>query len=449
MKPVVRLFTVFFILFQFLFVFSSALHAQGVRLIRDVEIEDTIRAYATPLLTAAGLNSDDVEIYLVDDNTLNAFVAGGQKLFINTGLLMAATGPGEVIGVIAHETGHISGGHLARLGAALDRAATSQIITTILGGAALLAGRGDVGAAVFSAGQQTGQRAFLAFSRTQEGAADQAALTFLNATKQSAKGLATFLDRLKDQELLTTASQDPYVRTHPVTLSRIDTIEAFIKTSPYSDAPPDPDFLIRHARVRAKLIGYSLGLGKARRTYKDDLTSVPARYALAIAYYRKGELKKALPLINSLLEDAPEDPYFNELKGQMLYENGRPKEALPAYIKTAELLPKSALIRRALAQVQIELGPEWLEAAIENLKLSLTVERNSYSAWRQLGIAYGKNGDIARASLALGEAALLHGDADQALYNAGKAQQTFKSGTPEWLQAEDIRNAAEQLHSKK
>ena len=449
MKPVVRLFTVFFILSQFLLVFSSALHAQGVRLIRDVEIEDTIRAYATPLLTAAGLNSDDVEIYLVDDNTLNAFVAGGQKLFINTGLLMAATGPGEVIGVIAHETGHISGGHLARLGAALDRAATSQIITTILGGAALLAGRGDVGAAVFSAGQQTGQRTFLAFSRTQEGAADQAALTFLNATKQSAKGLVTFLDRLKDQELLTTASQDPYVRTHPVTLSRIDTIKAFIKTSPYSDVPPNADFIKRHERVRAKLIGYSLGLGKARRTYKDDLTSEPARYALAIAYYRKGELKKALPLINSLLKDEPEDPYFNELKGQMLYENGRPKEALPPYIKTAELLPKSALIRRALAQVQIDLGPEWLDAAIENLKLSLTVERRSYSAWRQLGIAYGKSGDIARASIALGEAALLHGDADQALYNAGKAQQTFKPGMPEWLQAEDIRNAAEQLHNKK
>lgn len=449
MSPVIRFVTAILFVSQIVVVLASPVSAQGLKIIRDVEIENTLRANATPLFEAAGLKPDAVKIFLVDDKTLNAFVAGGQNLFVNTGLLMAAKTPGEVIGVIAHETGHISGGHLARIGAALDRAATSQIITTILGGAAVIAGRGDVGAAIFAAGQQTTQRAFLAFSRTQEAAADQAALTFLDRTHQSAKGLIAFLDILKDQELLSTASQDPYVRTHPITTSRIETIEAFIKKSPYSDVPAKPDFIKRHQRMRAKLIGYSSGLGKARLTYRDDLTTVPARYALSIAYYRKGNLKKALPLIDSLLKENPDDPYFNELKGQMLYENGRAKDALPAYIKAVQLLPESPLLRRELAKVQLDLGPEWLDAAIENFKISLRAERRSSFAWRQLGIAYGRKGDTARAALALAESALLHGRTIEAIYNAGKAQQTFKTGTPEWLQAEDIRNAAEQLQNKK
>jgi len=418
--------------------------AQRLSLIRDAEIEHTIRAFSTPLFRAAGLNASAVRIYLINDRSLNAFVAGGQKLFLNTGLLIRSEHAGQVIGVIAHETGHIEGGHLSRTHDAMRNATAQTILGLLLGGAAAAAGRPDVGAAVIAGGQSASLRTFLQYSRTQEAAADQAAMRLLEDTGQSARGLLEFLGTLSGQELLTVGRQDPYLRTHPLTRERILALEDFISRSKFADRAIIPEFVEMHARMRAKLIAFLESPQAALRAYSPDDQSIPARYARAIAYYRTPDLEKALPLVDGLIAERPEDPFFHELKGQMLFENGRVTEALAPYERAVELAPTQPLIRTDLARVQLALNdPTMLELAILNLRSGLRHERGRSFAWRQLAIAYGRNGQMGESALALAEEAVLLGNRKDAQFHAGKAERLLPKGSPGWLKAQDIRRQAE------
>lgn len=418
-------------------------------MIRDVEIENIIREYATPVFEAAGLNPKSIKTYLVNDHRLNAFVAGGQNMFINTGLLLKADTPGQVIGVIAHETGHIAGGHLARTHDALSKTAAAQIVSMILGGAAVLAGAPEAGAAVLSGGQTVALRSFLAYSRGHEGAADQAAMTYLDRTGQSAKGLLEFMGKLESNELLINASRDPYLLTHPLTRERIDALEAHVARSEYSDVPDAPRLVALHERMKAKLMGY-MSPGQAFRTYKKTDTSVPARYARAIAYFQKARVEQFLELIDGLLAEYPDDPYFHEVRGQGLYENGDAKAALPSYAKAVELLPESDLLRLELARVELAVGnPSMLDDAIENLKFASHYDRFSPTINQLLGNAYYKKGDEARARLYHADAAFLRGEMEKAIYNGEVAARSFKNGSSEWLRAKDIINAAKLAQQKR
>jgi len=418
--------------------------AKGLSLIRDAEIENTIRDYATPVFRAAGLDPDAINIYLVKDPTINAFVAGGQNIFIHTGLLVKTDNASEIIGVIAHETGHISGGHLSRIQNALSKSSVPAILGFILGGAATIAtGRGDIGAAISAGGQSVAQRNFLRYSRTQEASADHAALKFLDSTKQSAKGLSQFMKVLEDQELLSTANQDPYVRTHPLSRERIVTIENHVEHSPYSNVLPSPFQVKSHARIKAKLYAFLNTPGRTLRAYKKSDSSIAARYARSIAYYKNAKIDPALELLDGLLKEMPTDPYFHELRGQILFENGRISEALKSYGKASDLLPNSFLIRRELARAQIEKNdPKLIDMAIKNLRIALPKEPRTAFTWRLLATAYGRKGDMGNSSLALAEEALINGKTDIASYHAGRAEKLFASGSREWLQAQDILMAA-------
>jgi predicted Zn-dependent protease len=419
--------------------------AQKLSFIRDTEIENTIRAYATPVFLAAGLDPTAVRIYLVNDKSLNAFVAGGQNLFINTGLLMRAKHAGQVIGVIAHETGHIAGGHLARSHDAIRNATAESILAMVLGSlAGVAAGRPDLGSAVVSGGQNSALRSYLTYSRTQEGSADAAAMRFLDQTGQSASGLLEFMHTLEGEDLLPASRQDPYLRTHPLSRDRILALEDFVAKSPNSDKPDKPEFEEMHARMVAKLSGFLESPVTTLRRYPLTDTSLPARYAQTIAFWRKLDMEKALASIDALIAEHPEDPYFHELKGQMLYETGHPAEALEPYETAVRLLPDAPLLRISLAEVQLALDNwELLEPATINLRAALLQERHRPYVWHQLGIAYGRKGDMAQSSLALAEEALLIGDKPKARYHAGKAEQLLPRGSPGWLQAEDILQAAE------
>lgn len=414
--------------------------AQGISLIRDAEIEDTIRTMATPLLQVAGLNPESVSIHLVNDKTLNAFVADGQRLFINTGLLMRAESAQQVIGVIAHETGHMAGGHLSRMGKAQDQGTATALIATILGAAAGIAtGRGDVAGAVIAGGVGAAGRGFLSFTRSQENSADQAALKFLDATKQSANGLLEFMQILEGQELLNAANQDSYARTHPLTSDRIDAIRAHIDSSAYSKIGDDPAMQLAFERTKAKLIGYFDQPTLTLRKFPPSDVSIPARYARAFAYSKIPEPDHALAELDSLLQTVPDDPYFLELKAQVLFENGKIDAAIPPFRRAVEQLPDEPLLRTEYARVLIESQrKEDIEEAVKQLKLSLSRDRNSSSAWRQLGIAYGKLGDVGRSSLALAEEALMRGNGSEVKFHAGRASEMFPRGSPEWLQAEDL-----------
>jgi predicted Zn-dependent protease len=424
--------------------------AQKFSLIRDAEIENTIRVFSTPLWQAAGLAPDSIQVLLVNDDALNAFVAGGQNLFINTGLLIRAETSLQVIGVIAHESGHISGGHLSRMGDQLDNVGYSSLLGALLGaGAAVLTGRGDVGAAVMAGTSGAGVRNFLAFSRTQEASADAAAMRFLEGTGQSARGFLEFFEILGEQELLSVAQQDPYVRTHPLSRDRVEAVRAHIAKSRHSSAPENPAFAAMHARTKAKLIGFSKPLQQALRTYPESDRSVPARYARSIAYYRVANMPRALALIDELIREYPNDAYFHELRGQMLFENQRGVEAIPSYERAVALASDSALLHAGLAHAQIESGDATLlDSAVSHLQFALSKEPREASSWRFLATAYGRQNKMGEGSRALAEEALLQRRLVDAIGLAKRAQSLLKNGSPDWLRAADIIQIAEETQKK-
>ncbi|MCG8507646.1 MAG: M48 family metalloprotease [Rhodospirillales bacterium] len=431
--------------------FSGTVSAAKKRtFIRDSEIENTIRTFATPVFQVAGLDPSAIQVYIVKDPRLNAFVAGGQKLFLYTGLLMHSEEPGALIGVIAHETGHIAGGHLSQTRDALAKSSAQQILATVVGAAAAVASkRGDVGAAVIAGGQGLGQSTFLHYSRTQEGAADSAAMRYLDATGQSARGLLAFLEGLADQELLSTRHQAPYLRTHPLTRDRIRALQDHVARSQFSDKPYPERYLDMHARMRAKLKAFIDPPSRTLRLYKETDQSIAARYARAIAYYRRPDLDKALPIIESLIAEHPHDPFFLELKGQILFENGRGDEALAPYQAAVRLVPSAPLLRLQLARVQLERNnPVYLDPAIENLRAALQKEPRSVSIWRNLAIGYGRQGNMGMSALALAEEAYIRGKKPEARHHAAKAKKLLPSGSPGALQADDILRATEKENGK-
>jgi predicted Zn-dependent protease len=426
-------------------------HAQrGMSLIRDAEIEHIIRTYATPLWQVAGLDPDSIDIHIVNDDSLNAFVAAGQNLFMNTGLLLRSENPSQVIGVIAHESGHISGGHLSRTQDEIGNAMTSSILGMLLGGAAMATGRGDLGAAIMQGSQQLAMNNFMSFSRGQESAADTAAMRFLDATGQSAKGFAEFFDILGEQELLSANQQQPYARTHPLSRDRVDAVRTFIAKSRFSDTPTKPEFELMHSRMKAKLTGFMRPLQATLKSYPETDTSMPARYARSIAYYRVANLAKSTALIDQLIAEYPNDAYFHELKGQMLFENGRGAESLPSYERAVSLDPASPLLRVELAHAQIERNDPALRVkAIEHLQFALSKEPNETMSWRYLATAYGQNDQMGESSLALAEEAMLKRNTVDAVGLAKRAQGLLPRGSANWLRAGDIIALNAKIQKKK
>lgn len=424
--------------------------ANALSLIRDAEIENTIRVWSTPLFEAAGLVPDDVRIILVGDKRLNAFVAGGQNLFLNTGLLLRSDHAGQVIGVIAHETGHISGGHLARLPEAMKQATAMAILSLFLGAAAgVAAGRPDAAVAGMAGGMTAAERTFLAYTRTQEASADQAGVTFLEANGLSARGLMEFFDILSGQELMITSRQDPYVRTHPLTKERVDFVRGFVEKSKFKDAELPPEWVDMHKRMKAKLFGFTEPISRTMTTYKESDTSIEARYARAVALYRKPDLPAALAVIDGLIKERPNDPFFHELRGQTLFENGKAREALPSYQRAVDLLPSSGLIRIDLARTMLEFNePEMDQKAIAHLNEALRQENENSRAWRQMAIAEGRVGNIGMAALALAEEAVLRGDYRTALGQGLRAERLLPVGSPPHMRVQDLQAQARREMAK-
>lgn len=411
-------------------------------LIRDAEIEHIIRLYATPLFQAAGLEPSAIKVYLVQDKGINAFVAGGMNLFINTGLILKAKSANQLIGVIAHETGHIAGGHVIRTREALTQARGAALLATILGAAVIVAGGGSTGAGVVLGGRGVAERLVYSFSRSQENAADQAALSYLDAIGQSARGLMEFFDVLGQQELFSSARQDPYLSTHPLTRERISAVRSHVETAPNAGSPAEFDALF--ARMTAKLAGYLEKPDVLRRRYPDSDRTVEARYAHAIGLYRQAKIGPALALIDELLRERPDDAFFQELRGQVLLENGRIEEALPAYRRAVELEPDEPLLRVGLAQALIETAtPAGGDQAAIELERAMQVDRDNAGAWRLLGAAYSLKGDEAMAALATAESALLRNQMEDAARFAERAVKGLDPGTPAWLRAQDILAATE------
>ena len=425
---------------------EAAAQSRRPSLIRDAEIEATLRAYADPIFAAAGLDTSAVQVHLINDKRINAFVSNGMQIFIHTGLLMEAKTPNEVIGVIAHETGHITGGHLARQKEELENR-TIEAIIGILAGVAIgvASGSGEAGVGAATLGQSIAQRNLLQYTQAQEGAADQAAFGLLEATHQSPKGMVDFFRVLARQEALSAINQDPYMRTHPLTTSRVDSAEAALKRSPYAEAKDPPELIERHQRMLAKLTGFLEPLGRVMNIYPEKDQSVPARYARAIAYFRVSRTEEALAAMDSLLAEAPDDPFFIEQKAQILYDRGRLADALPLYQRALDIAPQEPLIRMELAETQVGLeDPSLLESATANLNEVVRMEPRNARAFHLLATAYGRAGNEPMANLAQAEEFLARGKNKEAKAYADRALEGLKVGSPGYLKAQDIQFAADQ-----
>ena len=418
----------------------TARPAMAQSILRDAETEALFRDMSKPLIEAAGLRPRNVEIVLVHDRSINAFVAGGQIVYVHSGLISAADSANEVQGVIAHELGHITGGHVLRFEEGMKMATGIMLLSLVLGAAAMAAGAGDAGAAVLAAGQQAAMTKFLAFNRTQESAADQAGASFLNKAGISGKGSITFFKKLQNLEFrLAIPQEDSYARTHPLTGERVQALQNVYQASGNWESPSDPALEERFQRVKAKLLGYVDTPQRTLAVYPETDKSVPARYARAYAWHKSAYPQRAQAEIDSLLSDHPHDPYFLELKGQVLLESGKPKDALESLRQAVAMAPDQPLIAALLGHALISTeDPKNFEEAKRVLRGAIGRDNSNPFAWYQLGIVYDREGDLGRAALATAERYNLQAQPRLALANAEHALLSLPTGTPDWLRAQDI-----------
>jgi predicted Zn-dependent protease len=417
----------------------------GIPTIRDAEIEQLLRDYTQPILRAAGLSQQNIRVVIINENAFNAFVMDAQRIFVFSGALMQATTPNQMIGVFAHETGHIVGGHLSKMRQELANAQTAAIVAMLLGMGAMVAGArsnsmdmSNVGMAALSAPQSYLAHTLLAYQRAQEEQADRAGVRFLTMTGQSAKGMYETFKHFADETLFSSSSIDPYVQNHPMPTERMAALAEVAKTS-FWDKKDPPELQFRHDMMRAKLYGFTERPGGVIRRYPSTNTSISARYARAISAYRFGDLHAAIGQIDSLIAAMPNYPYFYELKGQALLEGGHPAEAIAPLRRAVELAPNPSLIQITLAQALIATNSaKMADEAVPLLRAALVKEPESGEAYEQLAMAYGRKGNLADADLASAQAAFARGDNKTARELAARAKTRFPVGSPGWVRADDI-----------
>lgn len=418
----------------------------GIPLVRDSEIEALLRDYSTPIFRAAGFKSNYVNIHLVNSNAFNAFVADSRRMFMNVGTLKQAGTPNEVIGVIAHEAGHIHGGHLARIRQAVAGARTVAIVSQILAGVAIAAGAaaGSANAAqggfgILQGSSTLAQRTILAHQRTEEISADRAAVTFLEKTGQSGKGMLKTFETLQRQIPVSARFVDPYTLSHPLPRQRISLISQLIEKSKYRDRKDSPELIARHALMRAKLAAFTEHPRSVGGKYPKKDKSLAADYARAIVAYRHGNPKKAQKVIDKLIKRSPKYPYFWELKGQAFLESAQPEKAIAPLRKALSLKPGEPLIESMLGHALVAANnPKYNKEAIRVLSRAVNRDQSIGIAHRQLAIAYNRQGQVAEATLATANGLFYLGDLQGAKLHASRAKKKFPRGSRGWIQADDI-----------
>ena len=423
--------------------FSAIMPAQASAqtIIRDTEIENYLSEWFAPIFEANGMSPDQVNVILVQSNELNAFVAGGSNIFLYTGLIQKTEHPGELIGVMAHELAHITGGHLVRGRKAQQQASYESILGTIIGlGAAIASGDSSAAGAGSVAGNSVATRRFLSTTRSFEASADQAAIRSMEKANMNPEGLLSFMRKLEGQEVLPQTQQSEYVRSHPLTRNRVESLKARVTQSTKTNQAFSQEWIEQHKRMKAKLLGY-INPEQISWVFDDRDASVAAIYARAIAAYRQDDLVKSIGYIDQLIEREPQNAYFYELKGQVLLDFGKVSEAIPQYRKAVELDSDSGLIRMAMAQAQIQqnnVSEAQLKDAIQNLKRAAREEPRSTRVHRLLATAYGKIKEDSKARLHLAEEALLQRKYSYAKSQANIALKGLQADSADALRARDI-----------
>ena len=424
--------------------------SQSVPIIRDAEIEQLLYDYTTPIFKAAGIKNK-IQIIIVNDQSFNAFV-DGQRMFVNIGALMQAETPNEIIGVIAHETGHLANGHQQRLREQIKRAQTMAVIGMLLGIGAGVAGATTGNSAAAGAGggiaagsNEIAMRTLLNYQRSEEAAADRAAVNYLNATGQSTKGMLITFERFSSALALSGAKVDPYRVSHPLPRERIAALETLAKQSPYYDKKDSPELQLRHDMARAKIAAYTDHFTELRRMFKDNPRGLPARYGEAILAVESGSPKNAVEKVKDLIKDEPKNPYFLELLGDALIKANDPAGAANAYKRSAELDPRgSSLLRVSYGHALLLTNdPKNVPLAITEIRAGIAKEPEFAAGYGYLALAYGRSGQVALADLATADMHYYSGNRMQARIFATRAQQKLARGSAEWLRAQDILNTTQ------
>jgi len=427
-------------------------HAQenkGPPILRDTESEALLREYTRPILRAAGLEKQNIQMVIINDSSFNAFVADGRRIFVNYGAIMKSETPNQLIGVLAHETGHLAGGHLAKLREQLSQAQTQMIIAMLLGAGAMVAGAAgggsglaNAGAAAVTAPQEMIRRTLLSYQRQQEENADRAGVKFLTATGQSPKGMYETFQRFTSESLFAARGADPYLQSHPMPADRVAALAELARASPYWEKKDEPSLQMRHDMMRAKISAFMERQDTVYRRYPLSNTSLPARYARAITSYLHGDLNNALTQIDGLIQAQPNNAYFYELRGQALLEGGRANDAIAPLHKALALSNNAPLIEMLLGQALVATDNKaHTDEAIAILRAAVARESEAPLGYSQLAMAYGRKGDYAEADLASAQAAYLRGDNKTARDLASRAKTRFAVGTPGWVKADDIVSA--------
>ena len=422
-----------------------ATQAQGLPIVRDAEIEGLMTDYARPIFKAAGLSNRGIDIILVNNLSFNAFVAG-RRIFINTGAIAIAESPNEIIGVLAHESGHIAGGHQERLREQLARARTLAVVGTLVGiGAAAAASAagsnaGGVGGGLAVAAPSLAQRSLMRYQRTEEINADRAAIRYLNATGQSAKGMLRTFERFQQQSALAGVGRDPYLSSHPLPRDRIALMEELARNSKHFNKKDPKSRQRRHDMARGKIAAYAGGAPAVARVFEDNKKNIGYRYGIAISSYLRGNTRKALSEIDKLIAQDRNNPYLHEMKGEILLDARQPKKAAASLAKAVQLdKKKSGVLRGRLGFAYLQTGDQAeAQKAVRELQAAIKADPDNFNAYTHLSRAYAQSGDVANAELTQAQGYFRAGNVREAKRFAARAQRKMKKGTPSWQRANDI-----------
>ena len=427
------------------FAASQPAAAQAITIIRDTEIERVLDSYERPLLIAAGIDPSTVKMRIVDDPSLNAFaaqspyIADGEDIFVNTGTFLQLKTPNQLIGVLAHETGHIAGGDVIRGGIAMQKASIPMLIGMAVGVAAMIAGGGEAGMGAIIMGQQAAMAQYLEFSRAQEATADQRGLTYLDRTHQSPEGMLQVFQHMAQEQAMSADYNKQFISDHPADRERIDDLQNRVNASPYKNVKDSPAVIHEYHMIQAKLIGYISDPDSVLTRFPPSDNSDEAYYARAMAYFRKPDMKDALAQANTLIKRHPQNPYFWEVLGQIYVEMSQPEKGVAPYQKSVDLMPDAPLLRVSLAAAQLATEKQALvKPALENLKVALQQENDSTFAWYEVAQAYSQLGNQPMADLSTAERFYWSGGMKQAAMFAARAAKKLPRGSIDWQRANDI-----------
>ncbi len=421
----------------------SVAEAQGRRgglpLVRDAEIEALITDYTKPIFRAAGLGKRSVEVFLLNRNEFNAFVTGS-RMFINTGTILQSETPNEVIGVFAHETGHIVGDHLTRLRDRLEKAKVLSILGALAGAGAIAAGSTEGGAAIALGAGSAQRNSLLAYQRGEEIAADRTAVTLLDKTKQSSRGMLTTFKRLGQNPLFSSGRVDPYSLSHPLPRERIQLLNTVARKSPFFNKLDNPALQVRHDFARAKIAAYSGGAGLVRSVFRKKLNGPAANYGLAISHFLQGSPQQGIRIMQKLVKQNPKNPYVHEMMGEIYLRSGKAGLAVKSFRNAISLDKRNTgILRIQLGHALLETGKrENLDPAIRTLKEGIGRDKYSSAGFGYLARAYAARGDQVLALAASAEERYLQGNIKAAKQFATRAMPGIKKGSPQWLRLQDI-----------